>query len=394
MTTVAKIAGAVQPSCRASRYGRSTSPARAGSSAERRKADDGGARTRSGTASARAGAAGTASGSRATPAGRRRRATTDQTIRSRARLRTCAHTSAKVRAAAGTTRTGRSPEATRARYGYSFAEVRGSLHNISGSSRATAGAVAYGCGHSVIPVRCRASSLARHHVAARRSPARNAPQRPRSRIASGKVRDIFDLGDALLIVATDRISAFDYVLGSGIPDKGKVLTQLSAFWFERTARHRAEPSADRPTCATYPAAVAAPRATCSAGGRCWCARRTRCRSSAWRAATCRVGLEGIPGHRRGLRRRAARRAARIGPAARRRSSRRPRRPTAATTSTSAKPRPDGSSATDLVARLRELTLGALRFGAAHAEARGIILADTKFEFGLTDDGRRSCSSTK
>ena len=49
----------------------------------------------------------------------------------------------------------------------------------------------------------------------------------------GKVRDIYRVGDDLLIVATDRISAFDYVLGSGIPDKGKVLTQLSAFWFER-----------------------------------------------------------------------------------------------------------------------------------------------------------------
>src|SRR4029079_16418830 len=49
----------------------------------------------------------------------------------------------------------------------------------------------------------------------------------------GKVRDVFDLGDALLMVATDRVSAFDYVLGSGIPDKGKVLTQLSAFWFSR-----------------------------------------------------------------------------------------------------------------------------------------------------------------
>jgi phosphoribosylaminoimidazole-succinocarboxamide synthase len=48
----------------------------------------------------------------------------------------------------------------------------------------------------------------------------------------GKVRDVYDLGDRLLIIATDRISAFDYVLGSGIPDKGKVLTQLSAFWFD------------------------------------------------------------------------------------------------------------------------------------------------------------------
>src|SRR4029079_13508230 len=50
----------------------------------------------------------------------------------------------------------------------------------------------------------------------------------------GKVRDIYDFGDQLLIVATDRISAFDYILGSGIPDKGRVLTQLSRFWFERT----------------------------------------------------------------------------------------------------------------------------------------------------------------
>src|SRR5688500_10301208 len=52
--------------------------------------------------------------------------------------------------------------------------------------------------------------------------------------SSGKVRDIVDLGDALVLIATDRISAFDYILGSGIPDKGKVLTQLSAFWFDRT----------------------------------------------------------------------------------------------------------------------------------------------------------------
>ena len=48
----------------------------------------------------------------------------------------------------------------------------------------------------------------------------------------GKVRDIYDLGDKLLIVATDRISAFDSVLGSGIPGKGKVLTTLSLFWFD------------------------------------------------------------------------------------------------------------------------------------------------------------------
>ena len=53
--------------------------------------------------------------------------------------------------------------------------------------------------------------------------------------ARGKVRDIYDLGDQLLIVATDRLSAFDVVLPTPIPDKGRVLTQLSLFWFETLA---------------------------------------------------------------------------------------------------------------------------------------------------------------
>lgn len=51
-------------------------------------------------------------------------------------------------------------------------------------------------------------------------------------IARGKVRDLYSVGDLLLLVATDRISAFDHVLGSGIPGKGKILTQMSLFWFE------------------------------------------------------------------------------------------------------------------------------------------------------------------
>lgn len=50
--------------------------------------------------------------------------------------------------------------------------------------------------------------------------------------ARGKVRDLYAMGDELLFIATDRISAFDHVLGSGIPDKGKILTQLSHFWFD------------------------------------------------------------------------------------------------------------------------------------------------------------------
>jgi phosphoribosylaminoimidazole-succinocarboxamide synthase len=54
-------------------------------------------------------------------------------------------------------------------------------------------------------------------------------------VRRGKVRDIYDLGDRLLLVTTDRISAFDWVLSNGIPDKGRVLTQMSAFWFELLA---------------------------------------------------------------------------------------------------------------------------------------------------------------
>jgi phosphoribosylaminoimidazole-succinocarboxamide synthase len=58
---------------------------------------------------------------------------------------------------------------------------------------------------------------------------------PFPRIASGKVREIFDLGDALLLVASDRLSAFDVILPDGIPGKGILLTQMSLWWFERTA---------------------------------------------------------------------------------------------------------------------------------------------------------------
>ena len=55
-----------------------------------------------------------------------------------------------------------------------------------------------------------------------------------TKFIQGKVRDVYDLGDSLLIVATDRISAFDVILPTGIPDKGRVLTALSRFWFEKT----------------------------------------------------------------------------------------------------------------------------------------------------------------
>src|SRR3954451_4048264 len=55
------------------------------------------------------------------------------------------------------------------------------------------------------------------------------------KVKSGKVREMFDLGDRLLLVATDRISAFDCIMPNGIPRKGEILTQLSFFWFNRFA---------------------------------------------------------------------------------------------------------------------------------------------------------------
>src|SRR5271168_4421562 len=58
------------------------------------------------------------------------------------------------------------------------------------------------------------------------------------KLKSGKVREVFDLGQRLLFVATDRISAFDCVMPNGIPRKGEVLTQISYFWFDQT-RHLA-----------------------------------------------------------------------------------------------------------------------------------------------------------
>src|SRR5688572_16707841 len=56
------------------------------------------------------------------------------------------------------------------------------------------------------------------------------------KLKSGKVREIFDLGDSFLFVASDRISAFDVVMPNGIPRKGEVLTQISHFWFDQTEK--------------------------------------------------------------------------------------------------------------------------------------------------------------
>ena len=196
----------------------------------------------------------------------------------------------------------------------------------------------------------------------------------------GKVRDLYILGDHLLMVATDRISAYDLVLGSLIPDKGKVLTQLSAFWFERTGdivpNHLVSTTPE-----TYPD-VCRPHAD-MLRDRSMLVRRTEpipvecvargyLAGSGWadyqRSGTvCGVALP------RGLRQ----------------SDRLPAPIfTPATKATSGHDENiSQAQAAELVgptlmARLRELTIALYTHGAAHAESRGIIVADTKFEFGL------------
>jgi len=201
---------------------------------------------------------------------------------------------------------------------------------------------------------------------------------------SGKVRDIYDLGDTLLIVATDRISAFDYVLGSGIPDKGKVLTRLSAFWFEQT-RHIVPNHVVQTDVRLFPAALQPHAAILD--GRSMLVRKTspvpiECvargylSGSGWKdyvatGAVC--GIQLPPGLRE--------------------SDRLPAPIfTPATKATSGHDiNISETEAARLVRRelvdtLRALTLSLYAFGAAHADRCGMLLADTKFEFGLTPQG--------
>jgi phosphoribosylaminoimidazole-succinocarboxamide synthase len=201
----------------------------------------------------------------------------------------------------------------------------------------------------------------------------------------GKVRDVYEVGNDLLIVATDRISAFDYVLGSGIPDKGKVLTQLSAFWFTRVAdvvpHHLISMNADE-----FPEPARRHRDVLR--GRTMLVRRTNpvpiecvargyLSGSGWKEyqQTGRVcGVQLPPGLRE--------------------SDRLPE--PIFTPATKAESGHDVNISEEeagrivgpaLVARLKALTLEIYRRGAAHAESRGIIVADTKFEFGLIGAGR-------
>jgi len=202
------------------------------------------------------------------------------------------------------------------------------------------------------------------------------------RHAQGKVRDVYSVDGQLLIVATDRISAFDYILPTGIPDKGRVLTQLSIFWFDFlrdvTATHFVTADVDQ-----YPAALRPFRSQLD--GRSMlvkraqmveieCVARGYLAGSGWKEYKSHGTVCGIPL-----------------PAGLRESDRLPA--PLFTPSTKAQTGHDENISfekmcalvgADLGARLRDLTLAIYSRAASYAETKGVIIADTKFEFGFVD----------
>jgi phosphoribosylaminoimidazole-succinocarboxamide synthase len=196
--------------------------------------------------------------------------------------------------------------------------------------------------------------------------------------ARGKVRDIYDLGDRLLIVATDRLSAFDVVLPTPIPDKGRVLTQLSLFWFEKLA----EVVPHHVLAATNFTGELAPYAD-SLAGRAMLVRRTEpapvecvvrgyISGSGWKDYQKTGKICGIPL-----------------PSGLHESDRLPE--PIFTPSTKATTGHDENISFEetvsrigrqLAERLRDTSLELYRRAVEHAAAHGIIIADTKFEFGL------------
>jgi phosphoribosylaminoimidazole-succinocarboxamide synthase len=196
----------------------------------------------------------------------------------------------------------------------------------------------------------------------------------------GKVRDVYALGDQLLIVATDRISAFDYILATGIPGKGKVLTQLSLFWFDflqdLTPNHLISARVD-----DYPPPLSAFRDQLE--GRSMLVHRARMidiecvargylSGSAWKEYCAGQSVCGIPL-----------------PPGLRESDKLPE--VLFTPATKAQTGHDLNISfaeverllgAELAAELRRRTIAIYQHASQYAATRGIILADTKFEFGF------------
>jgi phosphoribosylaminoimidazole-succinocarboxamide synthase len=196
----------------------------------------------------------------------------------------------------------------------------------------------------------------------------------------GKVRDVYDLGDSYLFVATDRISAFDVVLSPGIPDKGSILTQLSNFWFrkfDQIDNHLLETDFDR-----FPAHV---RAHEELRGRSVLVKKcevvpVECVARGYLVGSglkeyqatgevCGIRLE------EGLQTASRLSAPIFTPATKEESGH---------DINISFERMASIVGLELAAQLRDLTLSIYEQAADYARSRGIIIADTKFEFGLLD----------
>jgi phosphoribosylaminoimidazole-succinocarboxamide synthase len=200
--------------------------------------------------------------------------------------------------------------------------------------------------------------------------------------ARGKVRDVYDLGDTLLLVATDRLSAFDCVFPDPIPDKGKVLNQISAFWFDRT-RAIVPNHVVATEVAAFPAplrahaAVLAGRTTLArklAMLPVECVARGYLAGSGWKEYAERGTICGIalpPG----LRESDALPEPIFTPASKAPSGHDENIPFDAVV------RLLGGETAE---RVRDLTLAIYRDACRHASGHGILIADTKFEFGFDD----------
>jgi len=199
----------------------------------------------------------------------------------------------------------------------------------------------------------------------------------------GKVRDIYDLGDSLLLVATDRISAFDVVMAEPIPDKGRILTQLSAFWFRRladlTPNHLLSlaPEEFPPACRPFRDLL---QGRAMLVRKCKplpveCIVRGYLSGSGWAEYRQKGAIGGLSL-----------------PSGLVESQKLPE--TVFTPSTKAELGAHDENISlaamaekigaELAARVRDLSLALYRRALKWAEPRGIIIADTKFEFGLAD----------
>ena len=201
--------------------------------------------------------------------------------------------------------------------------------------------------------------------------------------ARGKVRDVYDLGDTLLFVATDRISAFDCILGSGIPCKGRVLTQMSVFWFD-FLRDTIDSHLVTAEFREYPRSIA--RSARIIAGRSMivkkadmieveCVARGYLAGSGWREYQSTGKVCGIPL-----------------PEGLQDGSELPE--PIFTPATKAQSGHDQNVSfsyvadligVELAGHLRDLTIDIYKRASEYSKQRGIILADTKFEFGFVDD---------